>query len=60
MTQSLITKLEEARDPMPFVCIHADPRCEDDPCPWGVARFLCNAPAAHPARATAQQKETTT
>ena len=38
--------------PMPFVCVHADPRCEDDPCPWGIARTLCNAPADHPARRT--------
>lgn len=34
---------------LPFVCRHADPRCEDDPCPAGV-QWLCNAPADHPAR----------
>ena len=38
-------------EPMPFVCRHADPRCEEDPCPRGIARFLCNAPADHPVRA---------
>lgn len=38
-------------EPMPFVCMHGDPRCDDDPCPWGIARVLCNAPADHPARA---------
>lgn len=47
MATDLITTL----DPMPFVCLHGDPRCEDDPCPWGIARTLCNAPADHPARA---------
>lgn len=34
---------------LPFVCRHADPRCEDDPCPHGI-QWLCNAPADHPAR----------
>lgn len=37
-------------DPVPFICRHADPRCEDDPCPWGIARVLCNAPSDHPLR----------
>lgn len=41
----------DREEPMPFVCRHADPPCEEDPCPWGIARFLCNAPADHPARA---------
>ena len=36
---------------VPFVCRHADPRCDEDPCPWGIARVLCNAPADHPIRA---------
>lgn len=38
-------------DEPPFLCRHADPRCEEDPCPWGIARFLCNAPADDPRRA---------
>ena len=45
---ALIQSLEAAEgehEPMPFVCIHGDPRCKDDPCPWGIARTLCNAPA---------------
>ena len=24
------------------VCIHADPRCVDDPCPYGIWRVLCD------------------
>ena len=35
---------------LPFVCRHRDPRCDEDPCPAGIA-WLCNAPADHPARA---------
>jgi hypothetical protein len=38
------------KQPMPFICLHGDPRCKDDPCPRGIARTLCNAPADHPAR----------
>lgn len=45
---------EKQGQPMPFVCVHGDPRCEDDPCPWGIAKTLCNAPADHPIRATGE------
>lgn len=24
------------------ICIHADPRCNDDPCPYGIWRVLCD------------------
>ena len=54
MTQD-ITSLRPP-EPMPFVCRHADPRCEDDPCPWGIARSLCNAPADHPLRAQSEAR----
>jgi hypothetical protein len=42
-------------DLIPFICRHNDPRCKDDPCPWGIARFLCNAPKDDPARASRPQ-----
>lgn len=46
-------------EPMPFICLHQDPRCEDDPCPWGIARFLCNAPTDHPLRLSAASNAST-
>lgn len=42
---------------LPFVCRHADPRCEEDPCPAGI-QWLCNAPADHPARQALSQHPT--
>lgn len=47
----------EGREGLPFVCVHVDPRCLEDPCPWGIARVLCNAPADHPARTAASLQE---
>lgn len=49
----MTTDAEVAAVELPFVCRHADPRCKDDPCPWGIARFLCNARADSSARAAA-------
>lgn len=54
MSDHSITSLIEP--PMPFVCVHQDPRCEDDPCPWGIARTLCNAPADHPLRTQSEAR----
>lgn len=41
---------QDEREAAPFVCRHGDERCQEDPCPWGIARVLCNAPAKDPIR----------
>jgi hypothetical protein len=45
---SLSTRISAAsgpsreREEAANVCIHADPRCIDDPCPYGIWRVLCD------------------
>ena len=41
-----MTDLEKLKAEM--VCRHADPRCIDDPCPYGIWRALCKPVTPQP------------